>query len=281
MKNLLLVGAFFLSLTAMSQSLRVMSYNIRYANPGDGENVWANRRDLLASQLRFHEPALVGMQEALKSQIDDLQQRLPAYRWVGKGRDDGREAGEFSPIFYDTRQVELLETQTFWLSETPDVPSKSWDAALPRVATWAKFRAKKGGRIFFHVNTHYDHRGEQARRNSSGLLLRKIAELAGKTPVLVTGDFNAIVADEPIRVLLDETNPQRLHDSQVLSATPHYGPMGTFNGFKSSEEPGRAIDFIFTKNGVTVQRHAVFSQTWGGRFASDHHPVYAEVTLPR
>jgi endonuclease/exonuclease/phosphatase family metal-dependent hydrolase len=280
MKTIPLFAALLLSLTAMSQSLRVMTYNIRYASPNDGANGWENRRDLLASQLQFHQPTVVGMQEALRSQIDDLQQRLPAYRWVGKGRDDGRDAGEFSPIFYDASQVDLLESQTFWLSETPEVPSRGWDAALPRVVTWAKFRTKKGKRAFYHVNTHYDHRGPQARANSSRLVLQKIKEIAGQVPVLVTGDFNATTADEPIRVLTDEANPDRLTDARAISSTPHYGPAGTFNGFKE-KETGAAIDFIFTKNGVTVERHAVLSQTWEGRFASDHHPVYAEVTLPR
>jgi endonuclease/exonuclease/phosphatase family metal-dependent hydrolase len=280
MNRFVLLAAFLTTLAGRAQSLRVMTYNIRFATASDGDNQWLNRRDHLASQLQFHEPALVGMQEALKTQIDDIQQRLPTYRWVGKGRDDGRDAGEFSPIFYDPRQVDLLENQTFWLSTTPDVPSKGWDASLPRVVTWAKFRLRRTGRVFYHFNTHYDHRGPEARRESSRLLLQKIRDIAGKVPVVVTGDFNATVEDEPIRVLLDGSSADRLTLAKTASATPAYGPEGTFNGFKEKES-GLAIDHIFIKNGVTVQKFAVFSQTWEGLFASDHHPVYAELTLPR
>ena len=154
------------------QPLNVMTFNIRYNTPNDSLNAWPYRKDKAASQILFHEAHMVGLQEALIGQINDLLERLPKYKSIGVGRDDGKEKGEFSSILYDTTRLQLLQTQTFWLSEQPTVAgSKSWDAAITRIVTWAKFRDRVTKKTFFHFNTHFDHIGKIARRESAKLLL--------------------------------------------------------------------------------------------------------------
>ena len=263
-----------------AQELNVMTFNIRYDNPGDSLNAWPHRKDKVASQVKFHKAHIIGMQEALIHQLNDLQERLPGYKWFGAGRDDGKNKGEFSPVFYDAKRLELLTSQTFWLSETPDsIGKRGWDAALPRIVSWAKFRDRITKKIFFFFNTHYDHMGKLARAGSSKLLLNKIGMEAKNDPVIITGDFNAQPDDEPIRILLDKTNPQHLTDTKYISQQPHYGPDGTFNGFRQHETSNQPIDYIFIKKGITVLSHATLSQTWMGRFSSDHFPVFAQLRI--
>lgn len=254
-------------------NLVVMTFNIRFDNPGDGVNRWELRKEKVAQTMKFHGAAIGGLQEALQHQIEDLKALLPGWESVGVGRDDGKSAGEFSPIFYDTARIKLLEHQTFWLSNSPDTPSRGWDAALPRIATWAKFRDKTTDRVFFVFNTHFDHIGQVARRESALLLIRQVEAIAANYPALLMGDFNATPADEPIKLL-----SQHFSDGKIISLTPHFGPDSTYNGFSNSEKEGMQIDFIFLHGqSWKVLRHATVSQTWGGRFASDHHPVMAEL----
>jgi endonuclease/exonuclease/phosphatase family metal-dependent hydrolase len=210
----------------------------------------------------------------------DLKDRLPKFKYVCGGRDDGKEKGEYSAIFYDTTRLQIIETKMFWLSETPEVPgSKSWDAAITRMVTWAKFKDRKTKKIFFAFNTHFDHIGKVARRESAKIVLNKVKEVAGIFPVIFTGDFNAEASDEPIMVIMDKTNPLRLTDSKEISQTPHYGPTGTFTGFQSKERNDQPIDYIFLKGKWKVLTHATISQTWEGRFASDHFAVMARISL--
>lgn len=256
--------------------LHVMSFNIRLNTASDSLNAWPYRKDNVASQILFHDVHLLGVQEALHNQMVDLATRLKNYKYVGVGRDDGKEGGEYSAIFYDTTRLQVLKTQTFWLSQTPEVPgSKSWDAAITRVVTWAQMKDKKTGKTFYAFNTHFDHMGKVARAESARLLLQKVKTIAGKAPVVVTGDFNAVPTDEPIMVVVDKSNADRLMDAKEVSATPHYGPTGTFTGFKAKETGNDPIDYIFIKNGFKVLKHATLSQTWQGRFSSDHYPVLA------
>ncbi|RPD38748.1 endonuclease/exonuclease/phosphatase family protein [Chitinophaga barathri] len=265
---------------AQDRNIRVMSFNIRYNNPKDSINAWPNRKDKVASQVLFHQPVLLGVQEALWDQMDDLAQRLPQYKFVGVGRDDGQKKGEFSAIFYDTTRLQLLQSHTFWLSETPEVTgSKGWDAAICRIVTYARFRDRITKKEFYHFNTHFDHIGKIARRESAKLLLEKIAKISGKLPVVITGDFNATPADEPIRVITDEQNPLHLKDSKPLSKIPHYGPDCTFNSFKAHETAEDPIDYIFLKGPWKVLQHATITQTWKGLFASDHYSIFANLTL--
>jgi endonuclease/exonuclease/phosphatase family metal-dependent hydrolase len=174
----------------------------------------------------------------------------------------------------------VLESQTFWLSQTPAVAgSKGWDAAITRIVTWAKFKDKKTKKIFFHFNTHFDHMGPVARRESAKMILASVKEIAGDIPVVFTGDFNSRPGDEPIRIIVDKNNPLRLTDSKEISQTPHYGPTGTFNAFQAKERDDDPIDYIFLKGKWKVLQHATLSETWGGRFASDHFAVFATILL--
>lgn len=280
MKSFFICYAMIFSVTLSAQELNVMTFNIRYNNPGDSLDAWPYRKDKVASQILFYEAHIIGVQEALHGQMEDLQQRLPRHRYAGLGRDDGKQKGEYSAVFYDTTRLEPLQTQTFWLSERPTVAgSKSWDAAITRIVTWVKFRDRKTKKTFFAFNTHFDHIGQAARRESAKLLLQKIKEIAGAAPVVVTGDFNAQPADEPIRIIIDQSNPLHLTDSKEISATPHYGPGGTFNGFKNKERSNQPIDYIFLKGNWKVLKHATISETWEGRFASDHFAVFAQLAL--
>ncbi|MES2795822.1 MAG: endonuclease/exonuclease/phosphatase family protein [Bacteroidota bacterium] len=253
--------------------INVMSFNIRYDNPKDGADQWQFRKKNLASMLPFYDVEICGMQEVLFNQAEDLKSLLPDYNYVGVGRTDGKKDGEFSPIFYDTKKLTLLESQTFWLSPTPEIPGKAWDAMLPRIVTWAKFKYKdssKGKKPFYFFNTHFDHMGQEARRESAKLLLSKVKEIAGNQPAVITGDFNATPTDEPTIIL-----NAGLIDTKKVSKNPHFGPDdSTFNGFEAKEIPGRLIDFIFLNNNkIKVIKHATLSNTWAGKFPSDHHAV--------
>jgi endonuclease/exonuclease/phosphatase family metal-dependent hydrolase len=275
-KFILLTIASFAYLLVFTQDLQVMTFNIRLNTAADSLNAWPYRRDKVASQVLFHEVQLLGVQEALHDQMVDLKARLLKFKYVGGARDDGKEKGEYSAIFYDTTRLQALESKTFWLSLTPEVPgSKSWDAAITRIVTWAKFKDRKTGKIFFVFNTHFDHMGKEARRESAKLLLQKISSIAGKTRSIITGDFNAAPADEPIQLIVDKSNPLHLINAKEISATTHYGPTGTFNAFGPKERDDNPIDYIFLKGVWKVKKHATISQTWNGRFASDHFAVLA------
>jgi endonuclease/exonuclease/phosphatase family metal-dependent hydrolase len=281
MKRIFLVSFLLSSFFAKAQPpLNVMTFNIRYNEPRDSLNAWPYRKDKVASQILFHQAVIVGVQEALYSQMQDLSEQLTTYKYTGGGRDDGKQKGEYSAIFYDTTRLQLLQTATFWLSEQPEVIGvKGWDAALPRIVTWAKFRDRKTKKDFFHFNTHFDHMGKIARRESARLLLQKVAQIAKKTPAIITGDFNARPDDEPIQVITDATNSLYLTDSKRVSQQPHYGPDGTFNAFGPKETQDAPIDYIFLHGDIKVLQHATLSQTWSGRFSSDHFPVLASLML--
>lgn len=263
------------------QALRVMSFNIRYDEPKDGLNAWANRKTKVADVIRFHKADLVGVQEALFGQLKDLETLLPKFGWIGVGRTDGKNDGEFSAILYRKSRFKILETKTFWLSETPDKEgSRGWDAALPRVVTWAKFYDKQSRQTFYHFNTHFDHRGAQARRESAQLLVKKATAISGKFPFVVTGDFNAVESDDVYRILTGglESPKLKLTDAKYASINGHFGGISTFNAFKELE-PNRRIDYVFVRNGTKVLEHGVLSDRWDGLWASDHLPVIAEIAF--
>jgi endonuclease/exonuclease/phosphatase family metal-dependent hydrolase len=265
-----------------NEELRVMTFNIRYDNPADGEDAWPKRRAKAASMIRFHGADVVGLQEALRGQIADLEAALPEFGWFGTGRSAARD-GEHCAVLFRRDRLEVVDQGTFWLSETPNLAgSQSWDAALPRIVTWGRLRDRRAGAVFNFFNTHFDHRGETARRESARLLLRKVAEIAGRdAPVVVTGDFNSIPESEPYR-LLTARGPAGeapgLIDAFQASACPHHGPTSSWNAFKAIEA-GRRIDFILVRPPVEVLQHGILSDTFDGRFPSDHLPVVADVTL--
>ena len=262
------------SSTRTSDELRVMTYNIRYNNPGDGEHAWPNRSSRVASSILFSEADLVGVQEALRGQLEDLDGMLSGYDRLGVGRDDGRKAGEYTAIYFREARFRLVDSGTFWLSKTPDVvASKDWDAAITRIATWGVFEDLGSKKKVFFMNTHFDHVGQVARENSAELLLQKITELSGDAPVVLTGDFN-VTPDNPVYAKLTSS----LRDTQQISRRRHHGPEGTFyDGFVVTHKPGRRIDYIFVNDKVNVLAHATLSDNWEGSFASDHLAVVATI----
>lgn len=266
---------------ALSPPLRVMTFNIRYDNPGDGVNAWPNRKDWVASLIRWHEADVVGVQEALRHQLTDLDTRLPGFARVGVGRSDGREKGEFSAILYRTDRVVLRDSGTFWLSPTPEVAgSKGWDAAIERIATWARFADRRTGCEWLQLNTHFDHIGEVARQESARLIRRRLSTLARGAAIVMTGDLNTEPTHAPYRILTTEaitgaTPP--LLDAFAVSRAGHYGPTSSWNAFKAIE-PDRRIDYILVSPPVVVEKHAILPDMWDGRFPSDHLPVMATVS---
>lgn len=260
--------------------LRIMSYNLRYDNPDDGENVWDNRKAQVANVIQFYNPVFLGTQEGLLHQVKYLEDELSHYEWIGVGRDDGTMSGEFSALFYDTSRVELIDDteQTIWLSETPSKPSKSWDAALPRILTYGKFRDLQTKQELFIFNTHFDHIGETARAESAELIVQKMNDITSGVPVILTGDFNVTPDDDPYRILTEKESG--LKDAYGISNLPHIGPHFTFEGFKvGNKSDRRRIDFIFVNNRVSVKKHAIISSFTGDFYPSDHLPVIADVEI--
>ena len=285
MKFLILISILCCSLISYGQQgnggrdVRVMTFNIRYDEPRDGVNAWPNRKKKVADVIRFHTADLVGVQEALISQLRDLESLLSDFAWCGVGRTDGKEAGGYSAILYRKSRFQLIETKTFWLSETPDkAGSMGWDAAYPRVVTWAKFKDRISKKTFFHFNTHFDHRGEKARTESASLILRRVVEIAGKFPFVITGDLNVREDSDAYRTLRAGNSTTHLADAKYASANGHFGGDSTFNDFKELE-PGRKIDYIFVREGIRVLEHGALSDRWNGLWASDHLPVLAEIIL--
>jgi endonuclease/exonuclease/phosphatase family metal-dependent hydrolase len=263
-------------------AVRVMSFNIRFDNPADGANAWPLRKEMAAGVIDFHRVDIAGLQEALFLQIEDLEVLLPDYAWVGVGRDDGKQAGEFSPLFYRRDRFRLLGSSTFWLSEEPDKPGlKGWDAACPRVVTRARLRDLWTGRHLTVFNTHFDHVGEKARQQSAVLVLAAVRDVPPGDGVVLTGDFNCTSTDAAYRALVDtDLGPgARLRDARDASERPPFGPSATFNGFRPDAGSGAPIDHIFVGPGVVVLRAGVLPGSWGGRFVSDHNPVLAEIRL--
>jgi endonuclease/exonuclease/phosphatase family metal-dependent hydrolase len=262
------------------KTINVMSFNIRYDNPGDKENRWTYRKEMVAATIRFHEADIAGLQEALNHQVKDLETLLPEYGWFGVGRDDGREAGEYAPIFYLKDRFTILHQSFFWLSDTPEKPGKAWDAACPRIVTWGKIEETRTGKTFFFFNTHFDHVGEEARIKSAGLLLEKIDEVTGNYPVILTGDFNCTEKDMPYKILTSGNGQlPGLSDVRYLTKSTPYGTTQTYNGFRNTILPDRRIDFIFVGKIDRVLRCGTIAERWDGRFVSDHNAVLAEIEI--
>jgi endonuclease/exonuclease/phosphatase family metal-dependent hydrolase len=259
-----------------------MTFNIRYNNPADSANAWPHRAAGVGALIHFHDPDLVGLQEAQRGQLEDLKRLLPEYAWFGQPRSDGGPSDEHSAILYRTDRFELLGQGTFWLSETPEVPrSKGWDAALPRIATWGRFRDRLTGDTILHLNTHFDHRGVRARAESARLLKRWLAANAGTLRVVVTGDLNTTPPTEPLQALLDPAAPPRLRDALLVSAEPAYGPGSTWNGFRAVV-PGQRIDYVLVGDGLRVLEYGILAETLDGvHYPSDHLPVLTELAVRR
>lgn len=276
----LIAGAILLSsYLAQAQNLRVMSYNIRYKNTIDSINGWEFRKDNVAGLIRYHQADLVGLQEAQSSQMTDLERLLPEFGWYGVPRVEGK-AGEYTAILYRTDRFRVLDSGTFWFSETPHVKeSKSWDAFYPRTASWCKMADLRSGGEFYFFNTHLDHRGEIARQKSAEVLHAQITALTGQQAVILTGDFNASPTSITYQKMVEGG---KLMDAYIQTKTTHYGPVNTSSGFWVSKDPIRSrIDFIFVNAKVRVLQHATLTDQQEGRYYSDHLPVMAVVDLSR
>ena len=257
--------------------INVMSFNIRYDNPEDSLDNWKFRKDRAANAVRFYDVDVLGTQEVLHNQLEDLKQRLPEYGVVGVGREDGKEKGEYSALWYKKNRFDLLDSGYFWLSETPEVPgSKGWDGACERIASWAKLKDKTSGKEFFALNTHLDHVGVVARREGISLMLDRVNQLSGGLPVIVTGDFNSEPESDVIKHVTDPSNPEHL-DARLASPVV-YGPAWSFHDFgKIPYQHRPLIDYVFVRNGFDVLRYGVLAETENEAFLSDHAPVLVTV----
>lgn len=266
------------ALNLQAQPLKLMTYNIRLDVASDGENAWEHRCFLLASQIRFYEPDILGVQEALPHQVLFLDKNLENYGREGVGRE-GAGKGEASSIFYKRTKFSVEESHTFWLSPTPDSISMGWDAACLRVCTAVLFKDKKSKRKFWVFNTHLDHMGELARTKGVELILAKIKAMNPRNlPVILMGDLNATPESPMVQHLKSVMDDTRLRIGQDA-----LGPEGTFNGFKFGESNPKLIDYIFVSRTprISVQKYAVLEDSRNQRYPSDHFPVFVEVVLSK
>jgi endonuclease/exonuclease/phosphatase family metal-dependent hydrolase len=260
--------------TSFAQSIKVMTYNLRLDIASDGVNQWGNRKEKVFALIKKYDPDIFGVQEALHNQMEDVLVNLPQYISVGVGRDDGKTKGEYSAIFYKKEKFDVLVQQTFWLSETPEVPgSKSWDAAITRIVTWARFRDKTSGKAFILANTHFDHIGQTARKMSAELIRSKIPRVAGRLPIIVTGDFNSEPTEPPYLVMTRKEKVM-LFDSRAAQET-----QGTFCTFQVNGPPCRTIDYIFYSKGLRASGYRVITDNDGTYYPSDHLPVISTISF--
>lgn len=274
---LLLLGS-VLTLPSQAQKkempIRVATYNIRYNTPNDGVNAWPNRKERVKALVRYHRFDLFGVQEALRGQLTNLAD-MSEFAFVGHGRDDGKEAGEHSAIFYRKDRFKLLKTGDFWLSETPDKPGKGWDATCcNRICSWAQLQDQATKKTFFFFCVHFDHQGVVARRESGKLMVQKMREIAGNVPIICVGDLNSTPDTEQVK-----TMQTLLNDVYQVTAMPPYGPVGTFNGFKFDAPLKDRIDYIFVDKRAAVLDYAVLTDAQDQRYPSDHQPVVSQVVL--
>ncbi|MBL4724482.1 MAG: endonuclease/exonuclease/phosphatase family protein [Lutibacter sp.] len=267
---------FICSCTSEKEIYNIMTYNIRYDNPNDGENQWSNRKEYLCDQITYNEVDIFGIQEGLHHQITYLDNTFSDFDYVGVGRDDGKEKGEYCAIFYNSNKFKVIESNTFWLSETPNEISVGWDASMERICTYALLETINSKQQFFVFNTHFDHIGNLARLESSRLIYDKISEInLNNLPVMLMGDFNLQPESKPIKYLSNVLN-----DSEEISLEKPFGPEGTFNGFRFHEPVTDRIDYIFTdKEKVQVNKYAILSDSKNCKYPSDHLPVLVEVAF--
>ncbi len=256
--------------TPENHKMKVCSFNIRFDNPGDGYNRWENRREDVVTFLNIEQPDLIGMQEALLNQLEYIEAELPKYSRVGIGRDDGEEAGEFSPILFKNERFKLNSTGTFWLSETPEKPSIGWDAQIKRICTYAFLTDRKTGHAVHVYNSHFSHVGVTARYRSAQLIVDSIQAKSAGVRVILTGDFNT----EPNTTPYSEFIKGGLADS--FDSELKLGPVGTYNGFNVTDKYYRRIDYIFTI-GFNSVYYITYGIITGNSFLSDHFPVIAQM----
>lgn len=275
-KSLIILSLLFLSLVSQAQQLIIGTYNVRYDNKGDSANPWVSRAPVVAALVQFHDFDVFGTQEGLQNQLDDLKAALADYTYYGIGRDDGKTKGEHSAIFYKAGKFKLLQSGDFWLSPTPEKPGPGWDAHLNRICSWVQLQDIKTKKKFYFFNAHYDHQGFQARRESSKLVLQKMKEIAGSEPAFFTGDLNGGHESEWYKLLVNSEG--FLKDS--YAETPHpYATGGSFNGFGASLGRSEIIDHIFITHHFSVQKWGILTDSYHGKYPSDHFPVMAVINF--
>ncbi len=267
--------AYAFSQAKVPDSLKIMTFNIRYDNPHDGENRWETRKPLVKEILRQADADIICIQEGLYHQVMGIQAMLPTYKRIGTGRDDGKLGGEFCAIYYRIDCFKIDTSGTFWLSEQPDVPgSKSWNTACTRIVSWAKFSDLSGRKSFYVLNTHFDHMSEQARLESAKLI-NKFCKNCGELPVILCGDFNCTAPSSPI-----ETLRLQFNNSKTISKSPPAGPQYTFCGFNGKPEHGSIIDHIFVRNIDAVKSFEIIDDYYDfdqKTIPSDHLPITLEI----
>lgn len=287
MKKLLYAVSAILALTILSScgeskplELNVMTFNIRLDAASDSLNNWKYRKDVAADIIKKYDIDIVGTQEVLPNQMQDLRDRLPEYTALGVGREDGKNEGEFSALFYKKDKFKEIESGTFWLSETPEVAgSMGWDAACTRVATWAFLEDVATQKRVFAINTHLDHVGVQARINGVTLMLEKAHAIAGDLPVILTGDFNAEPTSDVIQHVISDKTPNNLVSTRDIAKTK-VDAIGTFHDFgRIAEENREYIDYIFVSKGTEVLEYKVAETMVDSVYVSDHNPVYAKIVM--
>lgn len=279
MKRILLVAILMVCAVVVSaQDLYVGTYNIRYKNKDDSikGNVWTKRCQVMCDQINFESPDVLGMQEVLVGQLHDFQRLLDNYSYIGVGRDDGKEAGEYAAIFYKNDRVKLLDSGNFWLNETPDVPKLGWDAACIRICTWGKFKDLRTKKKFYFFNLHMDHVGVVARREAAKLVVSRIKEMTQDAPVVLTGDFNVDQTDEIYGIF---AHSGILKDSYE-NARIRFAENGTFNSFKVETKTDSRIDHVFVSPSFKVEAYGLRTDSYwakGRRNLSDHYPVFVKL----
>lgn len=289
-----------LIINSTAQEIRVGSFNLRYDNPADSLNNWNYRKETVTKMITFHDFDILGTQEGLEHMLLFLDDNLPQYERIGVGRNDGKTSGEYAAIFYKKDKYELLDKGNFWLSETPDKPLKGWDAVLPRICSWGKFKEKSSSKIFYFFNTHFDHVGVKARSESAHLILDKIQSIASGIPVILTGDFNVDQHSASFKVFEESSLVDDAYDLAPLV----YGANGTYNGFNTDVNSDERIDHIFITSNIQAIKHGILTDIYHlqedkvknviqhgdfpkeitlevqeGRLPSDHYPLLAVLKL--
>ena len=277
MKFKLLLLSFLGIFTLQSQtSLNLMSYNIRYDITTSNASPWTERHTAISSQIKRCDVDIIGMQEVLVHQREQLLLDLSGYASVGVGRDDGINAGEFSPIFFKKERFQILTSGTFWLSPTPEIPSKGWDAALNRICTYAEFLDVQSKDTFWVFNTHFDHVGETARMKSAELILQKIHEVTKGTnqAVIFCGDLN-LNDDHPTIAFLQS----QIKDALPVAVQVKTKMNRTFNNFDLSMPASKRIDYIFANEKVRVESYQTIVEPYGISYPSDHFPIFTTLKI--
>jgi endonuclease/exonuclease/phosphatase family metal-dependent hydrolase len=279
MKNIvilyLVISFSFLSYSGNALELKVATYNLRLDTPSDSANAWPYRKEAVKALIQYHDFDIVGTQEGFLHQLQSVCE-LQAYTYCGAGRDDGKEAGEYSAILYKKDKFTIIDSGNFWLRETPDTPGLGWDATCcNRICSWAKFNEIESGAEFYFFNVHFDHQGVIARKESGKLMIRKIKEIAQDAPVILTGDFNSTPETEQIHAL-----SAFLHDARAITVQPPYGPEGTGNRRFSNPIVKNRIDYIFVSDAFRVNKYAVLTDYREfPYYPSDHLPVVVDLFI--